>query len=285
MSFVKNLLKLAVLGCPIGHSLSPKMHRYWLRQYDLFGDYEACETDGSQAEFFTKIRALKQGGFVGCNITIPHKQHAYALCDQYSPEADLMGAVNTMHVHEDKIIGYNTDVYGFSTNLRQHVLYEMARDTRQALVVGAGGTTRAVLYALLQDGFDDILLLNRSIAKAEQLIDLYHSVFPNSTLQVNSLDKLNTCLRQRCPQSLIVNTTSIGMSGQDTWLVQFPKPFLVTDIVYAPIVTPFLQCADDSGLAFQDGFGMLMHQGAESFRLWTGILPTVDNDLRNYLLR
>ena len=276
--------KFAVIGCPVHHSLSPKMHTRWMQELNISGQYDFCETDGSESDFRQKIFELRRQGYSGCNVTIPHKLHAYRICDQRLVDAEFIGAVNTLLFQQDKIIGENTDVIGFLHNIKQNTAYDRARKTAQAMIVGAGGTARSVLYGLLQEGFDDILVVNRTLDKAEQLIVGFQKKFPQCHLHVMPFEQLNTCFQQRVEHSLVVNTTSIGMSEQGSWDINFTQPLFVTDIVYTPVMTPFLLCAAEAGLEYQDGFGMLMYQGAESFRLWTGLQPEVDYCLRQYLL-
>ena len=282
---MNNFYKFAILGCPVRHSLSPKMHSYWMDALDVMGSYDFCETQGSEESFRQKISELQQSGYSGCNVTIPHKQHAYQICDRRSADAEFTGAVNTLIFRDGKIIGENTDILGFLQNLKNNSAYDRARETSQAVIIGAGGTARSVLYGLLQEGFKDIVVLNRTLTTAEELIAGFQQSFSQCHLGAVSFDQLNLSLQQRAEHSLVVNTTSIGMSGQGSWNVDFSQSFFVTDIVYTPIMTPFLECADKKGLDYQDGFGMLLHQGAESFRLWTGLQPVVDDQLRQYLLR
>ena len=276
--------KFAILGCPVSHSLSPKMHDYWMRALGCPGQYDFCETDGSETDFQQKVLELQQRGYSGCNVTIPHKQHAYKICDRLSGDAAFVGAVNTLIFRDGKIIGENTDIIGFLQNIKQNIAYDCAQKTLQATVIGAGGTARSVLYGLIQEGFNDIVVLNRTLSTAEELIAPFQEQFSSCNLHILPFDQLNTCLKQRREQSLVVNTTSLGMSGQGSWNVDFAHDFFVTDIVYVPVMTPFLQCAAKAGLEYQDGFGMLMYQGAESFRLWTGQKPEVNHQLRQYLL-
>lgn len=281
---MNRIYKFAVLGAPVHHSLSPKMHNRWMQELNISGQYDFCETDGSEADFRKKICTLHQKGYSGCNVTIPHKVHAYRICDELSRESEFVGAVNTLIFRDGTIIGENTDIIGFLSNIQQGLVYHSARDTGQAVIIGAGGAARSVLYGLFQEGFSDIVVVNRTLDKAEQLVADFQKMFSQCVLSAVPFEQLNACLEGRSEQSLVVNTTSIGMSGQGSWDVDFRKPFFVTDIVYTPLMTPFLQRAEKAGLEYQDGFGMLMYQGAESFRLWTGQQPEVNHQLRQYLL-
>ena len=279
-----NKQRFAVLGHPVQHSLSPRMHNFWLRQHKLSGSYALCPTDGTQEGFVQKVTELRAEGVEGCNVTIPHKLHAYDCCDCLSIDAERVGSVNTLIFRDGLTFGENTDVWGFLQNIKQHSAYDKALGTGQACILGAGGTSRSVLYGLLKEGFRHIVVLNRTRSKAETLIERYQPLYPESVLQAGDFQDLNEILTKRDADSLVVNTTSIGMSGQGSWSVHFPHEFFVTDVVYVPLVTPFLDCAINAGMEIQDGFNMLLYQGAESFRLWTGIMPTVDEHLRQYVL-
>lgn len=234
--------------------------------------------------FVKKFLNYKKKSYSGCNVTIPHKLHAYHICDVLSGDAEFIGAVNTLIFQENKIIGKNTDIIGFLRNIKQNSAYGCAKKTSQATIIGAGGAARSVLYGLTQEGFNDIAVVNRTLSTAKQLIIDFQSEFPQSVLHAVPFAQLNACLKQRAEHSLVVNTTSVGMSGQGQWEVQFTQPFFVTDIIYTPVMTPFLLCAAEARLEYQDGFSMLLYQGAESFCLWTGLQPKVDFQLRQYLL-
>ena len=277
-------MRFAVIGYPVHHSLSPKMHTCWMQELNVLGQYDFCETDGSESNFRKKIFELHQKGYSGCNVTIPHKLHACRICDELSLQAKFVGAVNTLIFDQGKINGENTDIIGFLSNIEQSIAYRPARETAQATIIGAGGAARSVLYGLFQEGFNDVVIVNRTLDKAEELIADFQKIFPQCTLSAVPFERLNTCLEQRIEHSLVVNTTSIGMSGQGSWNINFTRPFFVTDVVYTPLMTPFLQSAAKAGLEYRDGFDMLMYQGAESFRLWTGQSPDVNHQLRQYLL-
>lgn len=273
-----------VMGSPVRHSLSPRMHQYWLKTFGIDGLYEAFETDGSEQDFLQKFQICCDKGVTGFNITIPHKLHAHALCDHLGEEAKMVESVNTLTVKKGRIYGDNTDILGFIQNIKRHKAYKIAKKTQNVVIIGAGGTTRSVLYALLCEGFQTLHIVNRTVEKAQELKDYFHASYPEASIEVYSFERLQSCLNDQPEHSLVVNTSSLGMMGQGTWTLEFPRHFYVTDVIYSPITTPFLHCAEKLGLPYQDGFGMLMYQGARSFEIWTGKKPKVDFALREYLL-
>lgn len=267
-----------VMGWPIAHSRSPQLHGHWLERYGIDGAYVplAVPPDGLE----TALRALPLLGFQGCNVTIPHKTVAVALVDTLDPAAGRIGAVNTITVSPDgKLTGTNTDGFGFLANLRQGAP-EWRADSGPALVVGAGGAARAVLTALLDDGVPEIRLANRTAEKAEELAA---SLDKTRIVPISWKDRAAAANGA----SLVVNTTSLGMSGQpplDLSLVELPAEAVVTDLVYAPLTTPLLAAAAARGNGVVDGLGMLLHQARPGFAAWFGVEPMVDAALRQAVL-
>lgn len=269
--------KVLVIGHPISHSLSPKLHGFWLKQYGINGSYEA--KDVAPDVFPEFIRNLGQAGYAGANITVPFKEDALRNVDEISPIATRIGAVNTIIVQEDgALYGTNTDAYGFIHNITDHIPHYNFTG-RTALVLGAGGAARAVVAALLDAGCTEIRLTNRTKDKAEKLAqDVGGNI---STLP---WDARNEALKDI---DFLVNTTSLGMTGQRPLAIDIstlPTHALVTDIVYNPLITPLLAQAKAQGNQIVDGLGMLLHQAVPGFEAWFGKKPEVSDALRQIIL-
>ncbi|KNY20853.1 shikimate dehydrogenase [Methylobacterium sp. ARG-1] len=268
-----------VVGHPIAHSRSPLIHGYWLSQHSIPGSYERL--DVTPEAFPDFLRALPESGFRGGNVTIPHKEAAYALVDTLTPRAEKIGAVNTLVVEPDgRIRGDNTDAPGFCAHL-DHSLGaswpERAGGT--AVVLGAGGAARAIVVGLAENGLRRILIANRTRARAETLAALAPGI--GAAL---AWDDLPDAL---VGAGLLVNTTSLGMKGQpplDLDLTPLPETAAVADIVYAPLETDLLAAARRRGLAAVDGLGMLLHQAVPGFEAWFGLRPAVTPGLRDRIV-
>ncbi len=270
--------KLAgVLGWPVSHSRSPRLHGWWLERHGIDGAYVPLPV--KPEDFAQVVRTLPRMGFAGANVTVPHKEQALTLVDHVEPLARRIGAVNTLVVRADgSIEGRNTDAFGFIENLRQGCPNWRA-DAGPAGVVGAGGAARAVLVALLDAGVPRIRLANRSRDRAEQLAAEF-----GAGIDVVPWPERQDALADA---GLLVNTTSLGMTGQpplDMTLDALPRDAVVTDIVYAPLSTPLLQEAQARGNAVVDGLGMLLHQARPAFAAWFGVTPEVTPDLRAFVL-
>ena len=269
---------VAVIGSPIAHSKSPKMHGYWLAQNDIAGHY--VPLDVAPADLETVLRTLPKMGFVGANITIPHKEAALKIADHVSDRAAKIGAANTLFFDADgKIHADNTDGHGFIENLRAGCPTWSPTDGN-AMVLGAGGASRAIIVALLEQGAPQVILSNRTRARADDLA----AEFGDDRICVvdwaSAADDMSDV-------KTLVNTTSMGMVGHDPLphdLARLPLDALVTDIVYAPLITPLLQQAQDRGNPWVDGLGMLIYQGIPGFTKWFGTTPTVTHELRELLL-
>lgn len=259
-----------VCGHPIAHSRSPLIHGYWLKAYGIAGSYEPI--DVAPADFADFIAGLQADGFAGGNVTIPHKEAAFRLVERRSPEAEEIGAVNTLWFEDGVLCGTNTDAYGFLANLDQTAPgWDAAKSA--AAVLGAGGAARAVVYALKQRGFGDIRILNRTHERARDLAGAFGA----------SADVLANAAEALGGASVVVNTTALGMDGDGGLLVDpalIDGTALVTDIVYVPIETPFLAAARKRGLRTADGLGMLLHQAVPGFERWFGTRPEVTPELR-----
>lgn len=268
-----------VVGHPIAHSRSPLIHGYWLSQHGIPGSYERL--DVAPEAFPDFLRALPESGFRGGNVTIPHKEAAYALVDTLTPRAQKIGAVNTLVVGPDgRVRGDNTDAPGFCAHL-DHSLgagwTERAGGT--AVVLGAGGAARAIVVGLAESGLRRILIANRTRARAETLAALAPGI--GAAL---AWDDLPDAL---AGAGLLVNTTSLGMKGQpplDLDLTPLPETAAVADIVYAPLETDLLAAARRRGLAAVDGLGMLLHQAVPGFEAWFGLRPAVTPGLRDSIV-
>lgn len=257
-----------VLGSPISHSKSPQLHRHWLETNEIEGHY--IPMDVAPEDFETVLRALPKAGFVGANVTIPHKEAALTLADVISDRAKRIGAANTLVFHADgKIEADNTDGYGFLQNLLGGVTDWNAAQG-PAMVIGAGGAARAVLFALLEAGVPEILLTNRTRARAETLAAVF-----GGRISVIDWSEAETALAQ---VALLVNTSSLGMVGQPELTLGLDKlaaTTVVTDLVYNPLKTALLQTAKARGRPTVDGLGMLLHQGVPGFERWFGVRPEV----------
>ena len=273
--------RACVLGWPVSHSLSPKVHGFWLKQHGIAGDYVARAVEPNDLK--ATLRSLQDDGFVGCNVTVPHKEAALALVDEAHPLAMRIGAVNTVVVRENgSLYGFNTDGFGFLENLRAGSAGFDA-GSGPAVVLGAGGAARAIVAALLDAGAPDVRLLNRTFERAEALADDLSGI-GTGTISVGDWDARADHLQGAV---LLVNTTTLGMKGAralDLDLTQLTVDALVTDIVYNPLETDLLARARARGNATVDGLGMLLHQARPGFEAWYGFLPDVTDALRAKVL-
>jgi shikimate dehydrogenase len=266
-----------VIGSPIAHSKSPRLHRHWLAKYGIAGDYVPLHVE--KDDLREVLRALPKMGFVGANVTIPHKVAVLDIADQVSDRATLIGAANTLIFHEDgKIIADNTDGYGFLANLKQGAP-GWRPDLGPAAVLGAGGAARAVIVSLLDAGVPEILLANRTRTKADVLRSEFGSrVRVFEWVQAGNMIEAATT---------VVNTTSLGMVGSPELRVPLdglqPRT-VVTDLVYNPLRTHLLDEAEKAGCTVVDGLGMLLHQGVPGFERWFGVRPEVDQVTRDAVL-
>ena len=266
-----------VIGSPIAHSKSPRLHRHWLAKYGIAGDYVPLHVE--KDDLREVLRALPKMGFVGANVTIPHKVAVLDIADQVSDRATLIGAANTLIFHEDgKNIADNTDGYGFLANLKQGAP-GWRPDLGPAAVLGAGGAARAVIVSLLDAGVPEILLANRTRTKADVLRSEFGSrVRVFEWVQAGNMIEAATT---------VVNTTSLGMVGSPELRVPLdglqPRT-VVTDLVYNPLRTHLLDEAEKAGCTVVDGLGMLLHQGVPGFERWFGVRPEVDQVTRDAVL-
>ncbi|PZX45858.1 shikimate dehydrogenase [Roseinatronobacter thiooxidans] len=264
-----------VIGCPVGHSRSPVLHGTWLRDYGIKGHYVPLHVEAK--DLAAVLHTLPAMGFVGVNVTIPHKEAALALADTATPMARAIGAANTLSFVDGHIHADNTDGYGFMQNLRDGA--PAWRAEGMALVLGAGGAARAVIVALADAGVPRIVLSNRTRARAE-------------VLQAEIAAPVSVVDWAEWPQAaadaaLVVNTTSLGMAGQpalDMPPALFDPRTVVTDLVYTPLETDLLRQARACGCVAVDGLGMLLHQAVPGFARWFGRRPQVSDALRAAVL-
>jgi len=256
-----------VAGWPVAHSRSPRLHNHWIARHGLDAAYVPLAIPPER--FAECVRALAACGFRGMNVTIPHKEAAFALCDEVAPRARRAGAVNTLVFAEGRITGDCTDGVGFLASLGA---YDSA--SGPAVVLGAGGAARAIAAALLDAGAPRVTLVNRSRARAEALAQALGG--PVAVAEAAPLGDA----------ALLVNATSLGMAGQpplDLDLAPLPATALVADIVYVPLETPLVLAARARGLRAVGGLGMLLHQAVPGFEAWFGLRPEVDQALHDLL--
>lgn len=271
--------KLAgVMGWPIGHSLSPRLHGYWLRQYAVDGAYVPLAV--RREDFAGTVRMLPRLGFAGANVTVPHKEAALAAVDEAAGEARRIGAVNTIVVRADgSLMGWNSDGFGFMESLKAG-LPEWNPGLGPAVVLGAGGAARAVCAALVDGGVPELRLVNRTASRAEAL-----AADIGGPIEVVSWAERESALDGA---RLLTNTTTLGMAGNpplDLVLERLPPEAAVTDIVYAPLRTPLLVAAAARGNPTVDGLGMLLHQARPGFAAWFGVEPEVTDEMRAFVLQ
>ena len=273
----QNIPLAGVIGSPIAHSKSPKLHGYWLNRYEIAGHYIPMEIAPDNLE--EVLRALPKAGFVGLNVTIPHKERVLAIADQVTDRAALMGAANTLVFGKDgKIHADNTDGYGFLENLRQGAPGWSA-DSGPAAVIGAGGAARAIVSALIDAGAPEIRLSNRTKTRAEALRQEFGvKVTVYDWVQAGNMME---------GAATIVNTSSLGMTGKPEMRIPLDglsSDAVVTDLVYSPLETKLLAEAKNAGCTTVDGLGMLLYQAAPGFERWFGVRPDVDEALRQAVL-
>ncbi|TKV75705.1 shikimate dehydrogenase [Rhizobium sp. AU243] len=267
-----------VVGYPIKHSRSPIIHSYWLRKFGIAGSYKAVEISPDDfANFIATLKQGRPGTAVGGNVTIPHKEAAYRLADRPDALAEELGAANTVWMEEDELHATNTDGYGFVSNLdERHPGWDR---TERAVVLGAGGASRAVIQSLRDRGIAEIHVLNRTVERARELADRFGPrVFAHPQAALHEVMQ---------GAGLFVNTTSLGMDGTEAPHIDFSPlaaQAIVTDIVYVPLKTPILKMAEEQDIATVDGLGMLLHQAKPGFKRWFGKMPEVDEALRSLII-
>lgn len=268
--------RACIIGHPVAHSRSPLIHRHWLAEYGIEGDYLKEDVLADKLDAF--LAGFASSGYVGANITVPHKETAFRALARAEPVATALSAVNTIWLDGRRLVGTNTDVYGFFAHLGESVPGWAAR-TKMAVVIGAGGAARAVVYGLIEHRVDRVVVVNRTRARAETLAAAF-----GERVTTAGFVELPHWLKYA---DLLVNTSSLGMSGQPPLQIDLSSlqaSAAVYDIVYVPIETPLLAAARARGLTAVDGLGMLLHQAVPGFERWFGIRPAVTPALRSLVL-
>ncbi|MCZ0736055.1 shikimate dehydrogenase [Phreatobacter sp. AB_2022a] len=263
--------RACIVGWPVKHSRSPMIHRYWLRRLGLAGDYVQ---EGVPPEDFARfLKSLGDRGYVGCNVTLPHKEAAFALLDEVDPAAAALGAANTIWLDDGRLCGSNSDVMGFLASLDADVP-GWAEEAGHALVLGAGGAARGIVHGLISRGVAKITVANRSTERAEAIAAEFGPRVAAAAL--TSAPSLLPGI------DLLINTTALGMAGQpplDLALDGLKTSAIVADIVYVPLETPLIAVARARGHRVVGGLGMLLYQAIPGFSKWFGTTPVVTPEL------
>lgn len=265
-------IKSCVIGWPIEHSRSPLIHGHWLDQHGIDGSY--TRQGVAPDDFDEFIRAMPDHGFAGGNVTVPHKEAALKCAEVADEAARQIGAANTLWFEDGKLHASNTDAYGFLANLDEGAPgWDASKPV--AMVLGAGGASRAILHALLSRDLSEIRLLNRTLSRAKELAAHF-----GGRIRVMDWETRNT---QLAGCGVLVNTTTLGMTGAPALQIDLSglgEEAVVTDLVYAPLQTELLKRAGYKGLRCVDGLGMLLHQAVPGFEKWFGVRPKVTSELR-----
>ncbi len=271
------MTKAAVIGWPIEHSRSPMIHGYWLKTYGIDGSYTKIAVKPEDVDRF--LATLPDRGLSGCNVTLPHKEAAFRAADRRDASAEAVGAANTLWIQDGRLCAANTDTYGFMRHLELSAPGWNA-EGRPALVLGAGGAARGIVFGLLEAGVTEVRVVNRSVARADDMA----RHFGPRVVALGWPD----AKRASGDVGLVVNATSLGMAktGPLDFDVEGLRPgTTVADIVYVPLETPLLRAARARGLVAVDGLGMLLHQAVPGFAKWFGVTPEVGPALHDLLAR
>jgi len=270
------MTQAAVIGWPIEHSRSPMIHGHWLRKYGIDGSYNKIAVRPEDVTAF--VRSLANRGLVGCNVTLPHKEAVFRAADVREPSAEAVGAANTLWLENGRLLAANTDTYGFMRHLDVSAPSWKTQD-RPALLLGAGGAARGIVYGLLEAGVGEIRVANRTLGRAEEIAAHFgRRVKPIAWSDAESASS---------DAGLLVNTTSLGMAKVgplDFDVGRLPGDATVSDIVYVPLETHLLRRSRERGLATVDGLGMLLHQAVPGFTKWFSVIPEVTDELRDILV-
>lgn len=269
-------IKAGVIGYPVKHSKSPLIHNHWIAQYGLTGEYRAVEI--APEDLTVGVQRLIHDGYSGFNVTVPHKQAIFRLCDYVDDIAQAIGAVNTVVINDGLLHGTNTDAFGFIENVHQSA-FGVDFMHRPCVVLGAGGAARAVVYGLISAGAKKIILANRTRASAEEIAAMNPAI-----VEITDWEARNDVL---LGAGFLVNTTSLGMTGKDSLVMDLSalsENAVVSDIVYAPLKTDLLKQAEEKGHQIVTGIGMLLHQARPAFQKWFGVLPDVSEELEKKVL-
>ncbi len=272
MSAPSLLPRAGVAGWPVAHSRSPLIHGYWLERLGIAGLYQSFPVP--PGEFAAFAAGIGRDGLLGANVTVPHKEAAFAACDELTATARALGAVNVLWREDGRLWGDNTDVPGFLANLDEQAPGWSDR-LDEAVVIGAGGAARAIVHGLIERGVGRIVLVNRTLSRAAALAEPY-----GDRVAATPWDARDAAL---AGADLLVNTSTLGMAGQpalDLDVAALPAHAVVADIVYVPLRTPLVEAARARGLRASEGLGMLLHQAAPAFERWFGRRPEVTPELR-----
>ncbi|MBV8441721.1 MAG: shikimate dehydrogenase [Hyphomicrobiales bacterium] len=264
--------RAGVAGWPVSHSRSPIIHLHWLKELGLAGTYERFAVPPGEFDQFAA--QIGHDGFVGVSVTAPHKQAAFAVCERRTEVARALGAVNTLWREDGRLWGDNTDVAGFLTNMDEGAP-SWSSGAKRAVVIGAGGAARAIVYGLLTRGFERVVVINRTGARAQTLAAEFGRRVTHASW--------GALTGESCDADLLVNTSVLGMTGQPPLrldLSALPDAAVVADVVYAPLQTELVRAARARGLRAVEGLGMLLHQAAPAFARWFGRRPAVTPALR-----
>ncbi len=268
--------RACVIGWPVEHSRSPLIHNYWLRRYGVDGSYDKEAVRPEHVAGF--LKSLTVRGYVGCNVTLPHKEAAFAAAAETDDAARAVGVANTLWLDGSRLCATNTDTYGFMAHLNLTAPGWETRD-KPVCILGAGGAARAIVYGFLQAGVGEIRVFNRTRARAEELAKQF-----GARVKVHDWGEREAQSRDA---AVLVNTTSIGLNGAGSLeidLTGFNADCVVSDIVYVPLETELLAGAKARGLRTVDGLGMLLHQAVPGFEKWFGVRPEVTDALRQMLV-
>lgn len=270
------MIRACVIGWPIEHSRSPLIHGHWLRKYGIAGTYTKQAVGPDEVGAF--LKSMREKGLAGCNVTLPHKEAAFAAADKKCAAARAMGAANTLWFEDGRLVADNTDSIAFMAHLRASA---PGLDLKSSLValLGAGGAARALVFAFLEAGAAEVRLFNRTRERAEAVARHF-----GSTVKPRDWRQRVDASREA---ALLVNATSLGMKGAgdlDMDVSRLDDRCVVADIVYVPLITPLLAAAAARGLATVDGLGMFLHQAVPGFEKWFGVRPEVTDELRNLVI-
>jgi shikimate dehydrogenase len=273
--------KAVIIGRPVEHARSPLIHRFWLKEYGLKGAYERREV--MPGDVARTLRELQSLGYAGGNVTVPHKEEAFAACDNLSDRARIAGAVNTFWFAGDRLFGDNTDGLGFASHLSE-TWPDWDQRPANIRILGAGGGARGLIGPLLGRNVKSVSVANRSRARTEQLLSDLKGALPEASLSLVPWEERSHGLDDI---DLLINTTSMGMMGQPPLEIELgamKASAIVADIVYVPLETPLLFAASSAGMRTLDGLGMLLHQAVPGFEQWYGLRPKVSPALRAHIL-
>lgn len=269
-------IRAAVIGYPVRHSKSPLIHNHWIGAYGLSGEYGFIEI--SPEELAGSVKKMIADGYAGFNVTMPHKQAIFALCESVDEKAKSIGAINTVVIRDGKLYGTNTDAFGFIENFKSRMpVFDFGKGP--LVVLGAGGAARAIVYGLIGAGAKKIIVANRTEDKSHDIAAMNPAIVEAAKWE-DRADILKNA-------AALINTTALGMAGKDALdidLAMLPQDAVVSDIVYLPLMTDFLERAAARGNPIVTGIGMLLHQARPAFEQWFGVLPSVDKALEEKVM-